>query len=160
SAHGGALVAIYEALDAAVGRIVRRIPAGAVTAIVSDHGSGGAGTRVVHLHPRLAGGAVLRVRSAPPRARVGGLRRGGRAWTPHRVQGGLVRRFAGVAGRLEGWQRARGIDWQATVAYSDELDYHPSVRLNVSGREPEGIVPPSAYEAVRAEIVAHLERWS
>ncbi|TMA34004.1 MAG: phosphodiesterase, partial [Deltaproteobacteria bacterium] len=45
---------IYEALDTAVGELIAAAPADAVVAVVSDHGSGGAGDRIVHLNRRLA----------------------------------------------------------------------------------------------------------
>jgi predicted AlkP superfamily phosphohydrolase/phosphomutase len=55
--------------------------------------------------------------------------------------------------------RFDGIDWRETVAYSEELDYHPSVWLNVRGREPEGIVAPDAYEPTRERVAAALGAW-
>src|SRR5204863_223588 len=75
---------------------------------------------------------------------------------PARLQGRLVRRAPAAAGRLEGLQRFAGIDWQRTVAYSEELDYHPSVWLNLRGREPEGMVAPGAYAATRERVAAAL----
>jgi predicted AlkP superfamily phosphohydrolase/phosphomutase len=55
--------------------------------------------------------------------------------------------------------RFRGLDWGRTIAYSEELDYHPSVWLNLRGREPEGAVEPAAYEAARARVAAALAGW-
>src|SRR5207247_517968 len=52
-----------------------------------------------------------------------------------------------------------GIDWSRTVAYSEELDYHPSVWLNLRGREPEGMVAPGAYTATRGRVAAALATW-
>jgi predicted AlkP superfamily phosphohydrolase/phosphomutase len=158
SEFGDAIGRVYEALDAALGRLVAAAPQGAV-AIVSDHGSGGAGDRVLHLNRRLAACGLLAFR--PPGdgrivrlARVAALRA-----VPARLQGPLVRRVPGAAGRLEGMHRFRGIDWAGTAAYSEELDYHPSVWINLRGREPEGTVAPADYEAVRARVAAALAAW-
>src|SRR5262249_34218829 len=74
-------------------------------------------------------------------------------------QGGVLRRAPVVAGRLEGMHRFGGIAWSDTAAYSEELDYHPSVWLNLRGREPEGTVEPGAYEHVRERVVEILRAW-
>jgi predicted AlkP superfamily phosphohydrolase/phosphomutase len=48
------------------------------------------------------------------------------------------------------------IDWSRTVAWGDG-GYYGRCFLNVKGREPQGIVEPSQYEAVRDELVQKLE---
>jgi predicted AlkP superfamily phosphohydrolase/phosphomutase len=52
---------------------------------------------------------------------------------------------------------AEMIDWSRTTAWG-EGGYYCRLFLNVSGREPEGIVAPEDYEAVREEIKQKLER--
>ncbi|MDQ3957421.1 MAG: alkaline phosphatase family protein [Actinomycetota bacterium] len=58
------------------------------------------------------------------------------------------------------WQRAKGaaqssIDWSRTKAFSAPIPQQ-GIYVNLQGREPHGIVPPSEYEAVRDEIAARL----
>ena len=48
------------------------------------------------------------------------------------------------------------IDWSRTVAWGDG-GYYGRCFLNVKGREPQGTVEPSQYEAVRDELIAKLE---
>jgi predicted AlkP superfamily phosphohydrolase/phosphomutase len=48
------------------------------------------------------------------------------------------------------------IDWSRTQAWGDG-GYYGRCFLNVRGREPQGIVEPSRYEAVRDELIAKLE---
>jgi predicted AlkP superfamily phosphohydrolase/phosphomutase len=48
------------------------------------------------------------------------------------------------------------IDWPRTKAYC--LSEFGMLRLNVQGREPQGTVPPAAYEALRDELVGKLAR--
>ena len=51
----------------------------------------------------------------------------------------------------------RGVDWRRSKAYcasQSEL----GIRLNLEGREPEGVVDRSAYESVRDAIIETLER--
>jgi predicted AlkP superfamily phosphohydrolase/phosphomutase len=48
------------------------------------------------------------------------------------------------------------IDWPATQAWG-EGGYYGRLFLNVKGREPQGAVPPAAYESLRDRIKAELE---
>jgi predicted AlkP superfamily phosphohydrolase/phosphomutase len=159
SEFGDAIGQIYAALDAAVGALIAGAP-DATVAIVSDHGSGGASDRIVHLNRRLHATGLLAFRPVRSGGRmVAWLRAQALRAVPVGAQGQLLRRAPVAAGALEGMHRFGAIDWQHTVAYSEELDYHPSVRLNLCGREPEGMVPAAAYERTRARVADALERW-
>jgi predicted AlkP superfamily phosphohydrolase/phosphomutase len=48
-----------------------------------------------------------------------------------------------------------GIDWSRTVAWG-EGGYYSRIFMNVRDREPEGIVAPEDYEAVRADLAQRL----
>ncbi len=151
---------VYEALDAAVGQLLEEAPPGAVVAVVSDHGSGGAGDRVVHLNRRLADCGLLAFAPERPGGKVvTRMRAAALRVLPTRLQGAVLRRLPGAAGRLEGMYRFGGIDWPRTTAFSEELDYHPSVWLNLRGREPEGTVAQADYEVTRSRIVRSLADW-
>src|SRR5262249_24560134 len=152
--HADAILRVYRALDAAIGRMVAAA-GDACVAVVSDHGSGGAGDRVVHLNRYLEQRGLLGFR---PRAGAASRAVRGLALraVPFRLQGALVRRAPAAAGRLEGGARFGGIDWARTTAFSEELDYHPSVWINVAGRESEGIVPAAHYERTRDAVVDAL----
>ena len=155
----GAIGAVYEALDRAVGALLAAASPGTAVAVVSDHGSGGASDRVVYVNRRLADAGLLAFRAARGGRLASLARAAALRVVPARAQGPLLRRLPGAAGRLEGGHRFGGIDWRRTVAYSEELDYHPSVWLNLRGREPEGIVDPADYERVREQVAAALEAW-
>ncbi|MCP4424999.1 MAG: phosphodiesterase [Chloroflexi bacterium] len=47
------------------------------------------------------------------------------------------------------------VDWSRTVAWGDG-GYYGRIFLNVQGREPNGIIPPNEYEAVRDKLAAHI----
>jgi predicted AlkP superfamily phosphohydrolase/phosphomutase len=47
------------------------------------------------------------------------------------------------------------VDWKRTVAWADG-GYYARVYMNVAGREPDGVVGPSEYKAVRDELSARL----
>ncbi len=155
--HADAILRIYRALDAAVGRLVAAA-GDACVAVVSDHGSGGASDRVVHLNRYLEQQGLLGFRprggAAARAARTLALRA-----VPYRLQGVLVRRAPDAAGWLEGGARFGGVDWSRTTAFSEELDYHPSVWINLAGREPGGIVPAADYHGTRDRVAAALAAW-
>jgi len=48
------------------------------------------------------------------------------------------------------------IDWPKTIAWGAG-GYYSRIFLNVAGREPQGVIPPSDYEKVRDELAAALE---
>ena len=52
--------------------------------------------------------------------------------------------------------REVGIDWPRTVAWG-EGGYYARIFLNVRGREPDGVVAPEDYEAVRDDLARRLE---
>ena len=160
SPFGDAVRHVYEALDAAIGTLLAAAPPDATVAVVSDHGSGGAGDRVVHLNRRLAECGLLAFTRRTPAARLAGAARGiALRALPYRWLGGLVRRLPAAASRLESAHRLGGIDWRRTTAYSEELDYHPSVWLNLRGREPEGTVDAADYHTMRDDVARGLLEW-
>ena len=48
------------------------------------------------------------------------------------------------------------IDWSGTKVWADG-GYYSRIFLNVRGREPEGVIAPEDYEAVRSELIEKLE---
>lgn len=48
------------------------------------------------------------------------------------------------------------VNWSKTKAWSTG-GYYGRIFMNVQGREPEGIIPPEQYEAVRDELIARLK---
>lgn len=144
---------VYERLDAVVGRLVRHSDSETLVLAVSDHGFGGADIRALHINNALADSGWLRY------GRTGDslLKRAALRWAPVRGRGRMFRTFRKYAEAAESRSRFGGIDWRGTRAWSEELDYFPSVRVNLAGREPEGIVPPQAYDRIVHELCALLE---
>jgi len=146
---------VYERLDAAVGALADAAGEGVTVGVVSDHGFGGAGTGVVHLNNWLAEQGYLRF--APGRRPL--LKTLAMTLTPERWRGVLFRRLRGLAANVEGRSRFGGIDWAKTQAWSEELNYFPSIRVNLEGREPLGQVAPEGYGAFCEELCRRLEAW-
>jgi predicted AlkP superfamily phosphohydrolase/phosphomutase len=147
---------VYERLDAAVGRLVTAAGDDVTVAVVSDHGFGGAGTGVVHLNNWLAESGYLTFAAG----RSSLLKRLALTCTPQRWRGTMFRKMRGLATRAESRSRFSGIDWNHTTAWSEELNYFPSIRINLQGREPDGRVDPRDYDAFCHELCGKLEAWA
>jgi predicted AlkP superfamily phosphohydrolase/phosphomutase len=158
----GALTAVYQALDAACGELRAAYGEDALCAVVSDHGSGGSGRRVVYLNRRLAECGLLR-RQRSGRSITGSLARGARDLAlralPPRLAEQLFRRARGAAARLESAARFGGFDWRATQAFSEEANTQPGVWINLRGREAAGCVEPADYDRVRGQVIDALLDW-
>jgi predicted AlkP superfamily phosphohydrolase/phosphomutase len=161
---GDALRSVYRRLDAALGAICDELPGGATVLVASDHGFGGAGTTALHLNRWLADQGWLRFRSGAggtAAALARGARRLALTALPRGLQERLVRHSGrALARRLESWSRFGALDLARTRAFSEELNYAPSIWLNVRGRDPAGTVEPGReYDALADEIGARLLAW-
>ena len=151
-----AIKKVYMRLDQAVGRLLDIAETDVAVGVVSDHGFGGAGTGVLHLNNWLAEQGYLCFNQAGGTNR---LKAAALAMTPSVLQGALFRRFSGLAANAESKSRFGGIDWAHTCAFSEELNYFPSIRVNLAGREPCGQVPSEEYDAFCETLCAKLEAW-
>jgi predicted AlkP superfamily phosphohydrolase/phosphomutase len=150
-----AILQVYQALDGGVGALIEAAGEGAMVLIVSDHGFGGAGTGVVHLNNWLSERGHLCFASQADSL----LKRAALKATPQQWRGPLFRRFRGLASRAESKSRFAGIDWPNTRAWSEELNYFPSVRVNLEGREPQGRVSLHEYPSFCERLCGELESW-
>jgi predicted AlkP superfamily phosphohydrolase/phosphomutase len=152
----GALADIYEACDAAIGRILARAPAGARVLVFALHGMGpndgwverfprivesvGWSDRAPAADPRL----VYRLKRALP----WGLVREVTRRLPARVNESLVPLWSG-----------RMYDWRRTRFFPLPSDVNGFVRVNLAGREAKGAVASGAdYDALCDELSAAFLR--
>ena len=157
SEFGDAILRVYEALDGAIGTLTGAVPAATVL-VVSDHGFGGTSSKAVYLNQWLAQlGLQRRYQRAGSRlsARLKGA---ALQCVPTHLQAQLFRLQHGRwANWLESRSRFAGIDWTGTRAFSEELNYFPSVWLNLKGREPQGVVERADYRAACDDICMAAE---
>jgi predicted AlkP superfamily phosphohydrolase/phosphomutase len=151
---------VYEALDAAVGRLLAAAGGDAVElTIASDHGSGGSSNKVLYLNRVLQDAGFLRMRRGGASGKTLAARLKDAALV--RLPPGLRERLFRAAGTtlpslLESQVRFGAIDMSQTTLFSDELNYFPAIHYNLGGREPRGILDPSQRSRVRAELEASL----
>ena len=158
-----ALFDIYRKMDDNLARIMEEAPKEAVLMVMSDHGFGGASTRIFHLNRWLAEKGFLRFDSRAftiKKRLLEGAKSLGLKFLPPSVKREMMRSLKGVADSIESSIRFSGVDWGDTRVYSEESPHYPSLWVNLEGREPEGIVTPGAeYERIRREVRDALLDW-
>ena len=152
-----ALDDVYLAVDDAFGRVLAALPAGADTIVTSavgmDRNTSHADLLPAMLERVLAGGpisdggagAIWRLRAAIPAP----VRSAIAAAIPNRLALELT-------ARLE----LRGMHWATTRAFAHPADNQGYVRLNLRGRERDGIVDPADAGSLCDEIAAGLATFS
>jgi len=150
----GVLADVYAALDRSLGQLLEAAGPDANLLLLSDHGSAGASDRIVFWNRWLADRGWLTFQGGAAAGAALGLKRAALALLPASVQARAFAAAGRFADRLESGARFAGIDWSATRVYSDEVPYLPSLRLNLAGRDAEGIV----REEEREELIVALTR--
>jgi predicted AlkP superfamily phosphohydrolase/phosphomutase len=158
---GHAIRSVYRALDRAVGELVAHAGESATVMVVSDHGSGGTGERVICLNRWLERQGWLQFAPSSFAGRAAAqVKRLGLALPTSLQEWAFRGPLRRLVGRLESGARLGGIDWAGTRAFSEEVNTFPAIWLNVQGREPLGsVVPGGDYEELRDEILARLAAW-
>jgi predicted AlkP superfamily phosphohydrolase/phosphomutase len=163
--HGDLLTAAYAQADAVVGRLLEQVDDNTTVIIMSDHGScpesrGKAFTRGIleaigALTPRRVAALSPRASMRAAAARIGkstfeALNRA----LPRGLKMRLDERFRGLSQRMIAGSFISDVDWSQTKAYCYYWDTDPYV--NLKGRDPQGIVEPSDYGAVREWVAERL----
>ena len=140
----------YQSWDAALGRILAAAADDARVLVFSLHGMGPNDgwferlqTMVEHIHR--GGGSA----AAPKRGLIYSVKRA----LPWRLVRQVTRRIPHAWNKalVPLWSR-RMYDWSSTRYFAILTDHNGQIRLNVKGREAEGIVEPSEVDAVCAEL--------
>jgi predicted AlkP superfamily phosphohydrolase/phosphomutase len=157
------ILRVYQELDRQAAELLALVPSDSIVMMMSDHGFGGVGDTVLYPNAWLQDKGFIRLRP-PSKKQSGGLLNRLKMWgvttLPAWFQRKLYRSFGGLLGRLEARVRYGTIDWTQTQAYFDENPYFPVLRINLKGRQPNGIVEPGReYEEVRDRIITDLESW-
>lgn len=146
---------VYERLDQAVGSLMESADA-EVVCICSDHGFGGAGDYALYLNQFLISKGWLTLTEGQE-TRLGKVmdwsRRVGLSQIPSRLQGGLFRALpSGLKSKLETSSRFGNVDFQNTIALSDEMNYAATIRLNTATFHKSDL--ESTIEALRLDLLS------
>ncbi len=157
---------IYKQADACIEALLEECEDDTTVMVVSDHGFGPMGDRVVYLNSWLHQQGWLSFKGSPGggnqdvfvRRLVWPVWRGLKSHLPTGIKRWLKRAFPRLERQVPSLLALSGIDWPATQAYA--LEVRPAVWINLKGREPEGIVEPGEdYEELRDEIIRRLYAW-
>ncbi len=154
----GALAAVYQAVDHAFARVLKALPEDADVIVTSAVGMDVNSSRADLLPGMLA--AVLAGAPIPS-----GESRSGAIWRlrgaiPTSARGTIARALPDrVALELTARLELRGVDWSTTVAFAHPADNQGYVRLNLRGRERDGIVDPGDADALLERIAAGLSTF-
>lgn len=153
----------YEAIDRAIARILAALPKSVDVIVLSPIGMGPETSRSDLLPAMLQ--RVLGERTGGPTREAAQSEAGGAIWrlrarVPLRVRQGLVRPLPGVAVRdLTARLHLRGTDWHRTRAFALPGDHYGYVRLNMRGRERDGIVGPEEARSLIDELTEGLQTF-
>jgi len=151
----------YRMVDEYVGRMVARLPEGASTIVMSDHGFGPL-RKIVNLNVYLMERGLLKLKQDTiTRLKAAAFRMGLSPAGIYRMietiglQNLATRVSKNTRNQVVGkFLSFDSVDWSQTVAYS--MGHVGQIYLNVAGREPEGIVTAERYKEARAKVIAAL----
>jgi predicted AlkP superfamily phosphohydrolase/phosphomutase len=160
------LLPIYAELDRAVAKLIEA--AGSETTLFVVSGDAIAANHAGwHLLPELLArlGYFASAETAPPATNAPAARRkldpvrALRDLLPKDFRQALARQLpTGLRDKLAKRVDTATFDWQRSRAYCLPTDLEGCIRINLKGREPEGIVEPGAeYEAVCRDLATALE---
>lgn len=148
---------VYAATDQAIGRIVDALPQGSDLIVLSPTGIG-LNTSKSDLLPAMLE-AVVRGERQPENHRGSALWRA-RGALPTSVRSGFSRIMPAAVNReLVARLYLRGIDWSETPAFVIPGETQGLIRLNLKGRERDGIVEPADSEALLDQICEGLSSF-
>lgn len=143
-ALGGALTRIYRATDAAIGRVLEYVGGDTLVIAFAVHGMG-PNPGWSDLMPGILDAAQ---RSAVGRAPKTGLLYALRRHLPFQWARPVLRRLpTAMTDRLVALWSARMYDWRSTRHFPVPMDHAGYVRVNLRGRERDGIVDADDYDA-------------
>jgi predicted AlkP superfamily phosphohydrolase/phosphomutase len=151
-----AILEVYRRIDQRLGEFLADVPEDVTLMIMSDHGAGPI-AQVVDLDRWLEDHGLLRLHRKRhqrwTREAMMSAQRYAQRFLPSRVKG-MLKRSAAAMARLDSLLLYSNVNWSETRAYS--IGNQGNICINLAGREPEGIVPPSEYEGLREEIIVGL----
>jgi predicted AlkP superfamily phosphohydrolase/phosphomutase len=152
-----ALTGVYRAVDLALGQVLAQAPADARILVFAVHGMGpntAWADRCADLLARIQAGG----KEAPPKR---GLLYAIKRRLPWPLVRAVTTRLpASVQAKLVTLWSGSMFDWRTTRVFPLPMDHAGYLRVNLRGREPEGIVEPGAeYAALCDELAAAFESF-
>lgn len=156
-----ALKQVYIACDRAIGRLIEKAGRDTTVLVFSLHGMGPNSSRSDLLREMLNRILARNKRTDDRAARATRQSQRLRSLLPIRFRSWVKNRLPiAVQDRLTLFWRTGGIDWGTTRAFAAFCDLDGYIRINLKGREAQGIVEPGKeYEALCDEIADGLRTF-
>jgi predicted AlkP superfamily phosphohydrolase/phosphomutase len=142
---------LYQQIDAHLACMLEHVDDSTTVLVVSDHGFGPRQPISRCLNPLFARLGLLRYSEGRSRVR-GSLLRNlllyGRRIVPQRLQLPLAQAFPELHLQARSETKYAGVDWSQTQVSAT----FGMIRVNLQGREPEGIVSPDDYGPLRRRV--------
>lgn len=153
---GTALDDVYVAVDRALGRVVAALPADSDLLIVSPVGMDVNTSRADLLPEMLRAVLDPQEERRDSKSSIWWLRAALPSGLRAKVANALPETAAlELTARLE----MRGVDWTTTRAFAHPAENQGYIRLNLRGRERDGIVDPADADALMDEIIAGISTF-
>ena len=154
-----ALRDIYVACDAAIGRLIEEAGEQAAVMVFSLHGMGPNNDRTSML-PEMLARILAGGRSHGRPGRRSRLADRLRGMLPGELRARVKKRLPQVIqDKLTLYWRSGGLDWSRTEAFVAFCDLDGYIRINLRGRERDGIVPQERYGLLCERIAAGLRTF-
>ena len=141
---------IYKAIEDEILKILG-LTSPDIVIILSDHGFIGSSTKLVHLNKFLERHGLLSFKGG--RVKVSHSIRSLVRFIPYRLRGALFKFHNNLLPSiLETYIRFGNIDWERTYLFSEEINYFPSIWINLKDREPKGIVKLKEKDRLIEEV--------
>jgi predicted AlkP superfamily phosphohydrolase/phosphomutase len=157
--YGDLVNHFYRKMDQELGKTLDRLGPEDTVFVISDHGGNITPPRQLNINVWLARQSLLtpKLVAKSLKSRVYALNQ---KLLPGPVRAALRRRAPkSVRGELQRtWKGLQEIDFSRTRAYHFPMKCPPlaGIVINMQGRQPQGIVPPEQYEALRDQIMRDL----
>ncbi|MBN1916648.1 MAG: alkaline phosphatase family protein [Verrucomicrobia bacterium] len=154
--YGDAIFRVHVRQDEIIAELLEMIEPGTTVFVMSDHGFGPSYKRL-NLQRWLVEQDFLtlkRTRPGPFGRLVNAVISASVRFTPLQFRHFIKQKLPWLATRAMSRVYFQGIDWSRTRVYA--VGEIRSLFINLKGRQPQGIVEPSEYEALRDEVIAKL----
>ena len=156
--YGETIFNTYKMIDGFLGELIQSLDKETTLFVMSDHGFGQKHPASNQLNEWLESKGYLaynKSSTGTAAKMLGTVYRGVVGKTPRKLKETLWHSFPGLRDKVQTRLCFADVDWSKTLAYSDSL--FPNIRINLMGRENQGIVDMTDYPKIVDKLVVELK---
>lgn len=155
---------IYNRVDKNIKEIIEMVQEETIIILMSDHGAGGTGDKVVYLNRFLEANGLLKFKDISMRSyfhtKIDRLKSSLKILLPKEWLKHIRFTPKGMGLKWESKLRFSSIDWKYTKVYAEETPYYPNLIVNLKGREPDGVIDKHEYQKLVSKTIGLLSEWT